>query len=99
VRRGTGHRSHLIRTGIATALVVAGLCGLASQGRTERQSATEPFPCDVQTTERIVAIGDVHGAHDAFVSILKAAELIDRRGRWSGGKAVLVQTGASAVDD
>jgi hypothetical protein len=40
-----------------------------------------------------VAVGDVHGAFDQFVSILRAAGLIDARNRWSGGKAVLVQTG------
>jgi hypothetical protein len=51
------------------------------------------FPCDVQTTERIVAIGDIHGAFDQFVAILRTAGLIDNRNRWSGKKAVLVQTG------
>lgn len=51
------------------------------------------FPCDVQTTERIVAVGDIHGAFDQFVAILRAAGIIDNRNRWSGKKAVLVQTG------
>jgi hypothetical protein len=50
-------------------------------------------PCDIRTTERIVAIGDVHGAYDPFVSILTKAGLIDARQRWSGGRAILVQTG------
>jgi hypothetical protein len=40
-----------------------------------------------------VAVGDVHGAFDQFASILRAAGLIDNRDRWSGGKALLVQTG------
>jgi len=44
-------------------------------------------------TPRIVAIGDVHGAGDAFVSILQKAGLIDAQKRWSGGTAILVQTG------
>jgi calcineurin-like phosphoesterase family protein len=44
-------------------------------------------------TPRIVAIGDVHGAGDAFVSILQKAGLIDGQKRWSGGTAILVQTG------
>jgi hypothetical protein len=50
-------------------------------------------PCNIQTSERVVAVGDVHGAHDAFLRILRAAGLVDARGRWSGGRAVLVQTG------
>ena len=42
---------------------------------------------------RIVAIGDVHGAGDAFVSILQKTGLIDAGRKWTGGSAVLVQTG------
>ena len=51
------------------------------------------FPCDVQTPERIVDVGDIHGAFDQFVAIMRAAGLIDTRNRWSGKKAVFVQTG------
>jgi hypothetical protein len=42
---------------------------------------------------RIVAIGDVHGAGDAFVSILQRTGLIDAQRRWTGGTTVFVQTG------
>ena len=49
--------------------------------------------CDIRTTERVVAIGDVHGAYDQFVAILREAGLINDRQRWSGGRALLVQTG------
>ena len=49
--------------------------------------------CDFTTTERVVAIGDVHGAHSEFVAILRAARLIDHRDRWIGGRAILIQTG------
>src|SRR4051812_13560983 len=42
---------------------------------------------------RIVAVGDVHGAGDAFVSILQKAGLIDTQKRWTGGTTILVQTG------
>ena len=49
--------------------------------------------CRIQTSERIVAIGDVHGAYDRFVAILRAAGLVDGRARWTGGRSVLVQTG------
>jgi hypothetical protein len=42
---------------------------------------------------RIVAIGDVHGAGDAFVSILQRTGLIDAERKWAGGNATFVQTG------
>ena len=42
---------------------------------------------------RIVAIGDVHGAGEAFVSILQRAGLIDAQRHWTGGTTVFVQTG------
>ena len=57
------------------------------------QSATPVDVCNLTTTERIVAVGDVHGAFDQFVAILRTAGLIDNRQRWTGGKAVFVQTG------
>jgi hypothetical protein len=40
-----------------------------------------------------VAIGDVHGAYDRFIALLRQAGLIDTRNHWSGGRAVFVQTG------
>jgi len=42
---------------------------------------------------RLLAIGDIHGAGDAFVRILQKAGLVDGSQRWSGGTATLVQTG------
>jgi hypothetical protein len=43
--------------------------------------------------ERIIVIGDLHGDHDVWIAIARAAGLIDRKGRWTGGATVLVQTG------
>ena len=43
--------------------------------------------------ERIVAVGDVHGDHGQFLKTLLAAKVIDKKGRWIGGKTHLVQTG------
>lgn len=40
-----------------------------------------------------MAIGDVHGAYERFVEILKVAGLVDGQLRWIGGAAHLVQTG------
>ena len=42
---------------------------------------------------RIVAIGDVHGDYDAFVSLLRTAKLIDNGTSWTGGTAHLVLPG------
>lgn len=46
-----------------------------------------------ENVERIVAIGDVHGAHDELVSILRGTELIDEELNWTGGAAHLVSVG------
>ncbi len=43
--------------------------------------------------ERIVAIGDVHGDYQQFVTMLRMAGLIDENQKWIAGKAHLVQTG------
>jgi hypothetical protein len=50
-------------------------------------------PCDVTGAERVVAIGDVHGAYTQFVSVLRLAGLVDDKEHWSGGRAHFVQTG------
>ena len=43
--------------------------------------------------DRVVAIGDVHGAGDQLHAILRQTGLIDGESGWSGGTATLVQTG------
>lgn len=42
---------------------------------------------------RIVVIGEVSGAANAVSALLQQLALVDREGHWSGGDAVLVQTG------
>lgn len=42
---------------------------------------------------RVVAVGDVHGAFDAFRGILLEVGLVDEEDDWAGGDAILVQTG------
>jgi hypothetical protein len=51
------------------------------------------IPLDAAPPSRIVAIGDIHGADAAFVSILQRAGLIDSQRKWTGGTTVLVQNG------
>lgn len=53
--------------------------------QTLAHSATQPA--------RLVAIGDIHGAYDEFVGVLKRAGLVNDALAWSGGRATLVQTG------
>ncbi len=42
---------------------------------------------------RIVAVGDIHGAYDAAVATLQEADVIDDNLAWSGGDTHLVLTG------
>ena len=87
-----GHVSMRVAIGVTAALM---LVMLAEGERPVRAQAAKPGAsvCDIQTTERVVAVGDIHGAFDNLVAILRAAQIIDNRNRWSGRRAILVQTG------
>jgi hypothetical protein len=74
---------------VLAALVV--LSAAPPSGRLAAQASESV--CDLRTTERVVAIGDIHGAYDKFLAILGKAGLADARGRWTGGRAILIQTG------
>ena len=80
-------------------LLTAALAGAAAATvaatttRAGGRQSTPPSVCALETPDRVVAVGDVHGALPRFVAILQEAKLIDNRRRWSGGRAVLVQTG------
>jgi hypothetical protein len=84
--------STALRAAAALSVAACIALGAAAPQPVVAQRAVES-PCDIRTTERVVAIGDVHGAYENLVAILRAAGLIDRRDRWSGGRARLVQTG------
>jgi hypothetical protein len=43
--------------------------------------------------ERVVAIGDVHGAYPALVALLQETGLISAEGSWAGGSSHLVMLG------
>src|SRR5437867_11065943 len=49
--------------------------------------------CEWNGVERVVAIGDVHGAYDRFVEILKVAGVVANDLRWAGGRTHVVQLG------
>lgn len=60
-----------------------------------RFSLAADIPCVWSGVDRIVAVGDLHGDYDNFVSILKKPKvgLLDENLRWVGGKTHLVQIG------
>jgi hypothetical protein len=72
--------------------MLAGVTATLPWGPAPRAAAAD-LPCEFDGVERIVAVGDVHGAYDRLLEILKAADLIDAKGKWSGGKTHLVQLG------
>jgi hypothetical protein len=49
--------------------------------------------CALTDVPRVVAVGDVHGAYDNLVQVLRMASLLDESGHWAGFKAHLVQVG------
>jgi len=78
----------------ALAFAVAGLLSVGF----EREAAaaaqqTQPNSCDITAPGRIVAIGDVHGAYDRYLTILRETKLVDAKNHWIGGNAILVHTG------
>jgi hypothetical protein len=77
-----------------TVLGFAGAIAMAvSSLSVEPRVAAATPACQIDGVDRIVAIGDVHGAYDRFVEILRASGMVDARQRWAGGRTHLVQTG------
>jgi hypothetical protein len=72
--------------GAAIALLLGVAAVMALPGRPVAQTPADTVP-------RIVAVGDVHGGFDQFVTVLRQAGVIDQRNRWIGGRTQLVQTG------
>lgn len=68
----------------AIALIVS--TPLASVQASELQSVW-------QGVDRIVAIGDVHGDYEGYKEVLRAAGIINRRGKWDAGNTHFVQVG------
>jgi Calcineurin-like phosphoesterase len=71
---------------VAAALIVAFVA--LSAGKLPAAST-----CEWNGIERVVAVGDVHGAYDRFVEILKVAGIVDGDLRWAGGRTHVVQLG------
>ena len=69
------------------------VCGalLGSLLLADAAAAQEPWRFD--DVERIVAIGDIHGAYAAFERVLKRAGVVDANLDWQGGRTHLVIVG------
>jgi hypothetical protein len=52
-----------------------------------------PLAAQAAPTQRIIAVGDLHGDFHAWTDIARAAGLIDSAGRWTGGRTLVVQLG------
>jgi hypothetical protein len=50
-------------------------------------------PVEAQKTQRIIAVGDLHGDLQAWLTIAKAAGVMSPDGHWAGGSTTLVQLG------
>jgi hypothetical protein len=51
-----------------------------------------PRPAQADS-DRIIAMGDLHGDYDAFLALMSQAGLIDSKGHWSGKQTIYVQLG------
>jgi hypothetical protein len=76
--------------GIVTAAMLAAALLLTAPASHSLAAASS---CAIDSVDRIVAIGDAHGAYDRYVALLKSAGLVDDRLAWTGGKTHLVQIG------
>ena len=71
----------------------------SSAPRPEGQLPAKTKPergCEFSGVPKIVAVGDLHGAYDAFVEILKGTKVVEEREgeiHWAAGTAHLVQMG------
>jgi hypothetical protein len=56
-------------------------------------TAASESSCGLDGVERVVAVGDVHGAADRMLGILRTANVIDDKDHWTAGRTHLVQLG------
>src|SRR5215831_9009081 len=77
----------------STAAIAAVLSSAVALVFATRLSVNAASSCEFENVDRIVAVGDVHGAYDRFIEILRVTDLIDEKMKWAGGKTHLVQLG------
>jgi hypothetical protein len=77
----------------STVFAVAGWLALQAARPDVGPVSAADTGCTLEGVERIVAVGDIHGAYEPLVKILQASGVLDDRLRWAGGRTHLVQTG------
>ncbi|MEJ2535247.1 MAG: metallophosphoesterase [Gammaproteobacteria bacterium] len=85
-------RFSAIRSAVSWPALAAGALALLLSPAAGAE-ARQVGPYAWEGVERIIAIGDLHGDYEQYMKILREAGLVDRRGRWAGGRTHLVQTG------
>ena len=78
----------MVKTNSALSLCFIGLCTFLLTS-----CATAADDSSQENGARIIAIGDLHGDYDSYRALMRDAGLMDKRGRWSGGDTIFVQTG------
>src|SRR3954470_15907325 len=79
------------RFGIAAALVAVVLATAPAAPDIAAVGAANQ--CEWDHIEHVVAVGDVHGAYDQYLEILKTAGIVDAGEHWSAGTTHFVQLG------
>ena len=87
IRRGQASRILRLALGVAAGAV------LAASVPSPMAAGQKPLPCEYAGVERVVAVGDVHGAYDRYVEILRVAGVVDDHQHWAAGHAHFVQLG------
>ena len=89
IRKSFGKKALILVSFFLTvAILSTGFWRLSAQSHTPSD-----IPCIWTGIERIVCVGDLHGAYEHFVTILKGTGLVDDRMDWMGGRTHLVQIG------
>src|SRR5215204_1855241 len=71
----------------------ASIAGAALLALVFAQQVAAADKCEWSGIDRVVVIGDVHGAYDRFVEILQTAGIVDGSLRWVAGATHVVQLG------
>ncbi|WP_141730766.1 shewanella-like protein phosphatase [Oligoflexus tunisiensis] len=86
-------KTYLALAFISTLLGCELLSGQPSHDPTAVTQLKATTPLRPASSQRIVAIGDIHGDLAAAMKALQLAGAVDAKGRWIGGNMIVVQTG------
>ena len=92
-RQAVKKRSGIAQTYLLFISVFIFLCSSGGNVIYAQDYSRIKIQCVWTDIDRIVVVGDLHGAYDNFVKILKQTGLVDDQLQWIGGKTHLVQMG------